>query len=182
VTTTRAQLDRHLRRKPVLGSGVYIAAGAVVFGDVTIGDRSSVWYHAVLRGDINRIEIGHDTNIQDHAVVHLAGHLPCRIGNYVTVGHHAIVHACEVGDETLVGMGSVILDGAVVGNQCIIGAKALVTQNMHIPDGSMILGMPAKVVRPLSSEERNSLRPWAEEYVVNGIYCLEHGINVGSVL
>src|SRR5438552_13914459 len=141
------QLETFLLKKPTLGRGVYIAQGAIVVGDVTIGDYSSVWYNAVLRGDINRIGIGHHTNIQDNAVLHLEDELPCLIGNYVTVGHSAIVHACTVGDETLVGMGSVILDGAVLGRQCLIGAKALVTARTQIPDGSLVLGAPAKVVR-----------------------------------
>jgi carbonic anhydrase/acetyltransferase-like protein (isoleucine patch superfamily) len=174
------QLDTFLRRQPVLGLGVYIARGAVVFGDVTIGDHSSVWYNAVVRGDINRIVIGHHTNIQDLAVIHLADEFPCLIGNWVTVGHSAVVHACTVGDETLIGMGSIILDGAIVGNQCLIGARALVTPGMSIPDGSLVFGAPAKVVRELTPEERGELRYWAEKYVHNAAYCLKNGINVGG--
>ena len=96
----QAQLDTFLRRQPRLGEGVYIARGAVVLGDVTLGDFASVWYNAVLRGDINRIEVGHHTNIQDNAVLHVADEFPCLVGNHVTVGHSAIVHACVVGDET----------------------------------------------------------------------------------
>ena len=122
------QLDKFLRKKPSLGEGVYIATGAMVLGDVTLGEYSSVWYNAVLRGDINRIVVGHHSNIQDNAVLHLADDFPCLIGNYVIVGHSAVIHACTVEDEVLVGMGAVILDGAVVGKQSIIGAKALVTQ------------------------------------------------------
>src|SRR5450759_2587567 len=129
------QLDTFLRQKPKLSKGVYLAKTAVVFGDVTLGAHSSVWYGAVLRGDINRIVVGHHTNIQDNAVLHLADDFPCILGNWVTVGHSAIVHACTVGDETLVGMGAVILDGAVIGKQSIIGARALVTQGMKIPPG-----------------------------------------------
>ena len=170
----RKQLERFLTKQPRLGKGVYIARGAAVLGDVTIGDYSSVWYNAVLRGDINRIVVGHHTNVQDNAVLHLADDFPCIVGNWVTVGHSAIVHACRVGDETLVGMGAVILDGAVIGNQCIIGAKALVTQGMKVPAGSMVLGMPAKVVRPLTREERAGLKWWAEKYVANAAYCLEN--------
>lgn len=176
------QLTRHLRKQPVLGKDVYLAKTAVVLGDVTLGDHSSVWYGAVLRGDIHRIEIGHHTNIQDLAVVHLADDFPCLIGNWVTVGHSAIVHACTVGDETLVGMGACILDGAVVGKQCLIGAKALVTPGTKIPDGSMVLGSPGKVVRALNDQERGQLKYWAEKYVHNAAYCLKHGINVGGAL
>jgi carbonic anhydrase/acetyltransferase-like protein (isoleucine patch superfamily) len=176
----RDLLNIYLRRQPRIGKGVYIAKGAVVVGDVMIGDHSSVWYNAVLRGDINRIELGHHTNIQDNAVVHLAEEFPCIIGNYVTVGHSAVVHACTIDDETLVGMGATILDGAVVGRQCIIGANALVTQGAEIPEGSLVLGSPGRVVRTLTLEQRGSLKTWADKYVVNGAYCLEFGINVGE--
>jgi carbonic anhydrase/acetyltransferase-like protein (isoleucine patch superfamily) len=168
------QLDRFLSQKPKLGKGVYIARGAAVLGDVTLGDYSSVWYNAVLRGDINRIVVGHHSNIQDNAVLHLADEFPCIIGNYVTVGHSAIVHACTVGDETLVGMGAVILDGAVIGRQCLIGARALVTQGAKIPAGSLVLGAPAKVVRALTREERAGLKAWAQKYVENSAYCLKN--------
>ncbi len=177
-----AQFERHLRRQPTLGTGVYLAKTAVVLGDVTLGDHSSVWYGAVLRGDINRIVVGHHTNIQDNAVLHLADDFPCIVGSWVTIGHSAVVHACTVGDECLIGMGSVILDGAEIGAQSIIGAKALVTQGMKVPPGSLVLGTPAKVVRALSAEERAGLRHWAQKYVDNGAYCLKHGINVGAPL
>lgn len=172
------QLDRYLRRTPSLGRKVYIANGAVVLGDVTLGDHASVWYNAVLRGDINRIVVGHHSNIQDNAVLHLADDLPCIVGNYVTVGHSAVVHACTVGNEVLVGMGAVLLDGAVIGEQCIIGARALVTQGTRIPPGSLVVGAPARIVRPLTQRERAGLKGWAEKYVQNAAYCLKHGINV----
>lgn len=127
------QLDKFLRRQPKLGKNVYIAKTAVVIGDVTLGAHTSIMYGAVLRGDINRIVIGHHSNVQDNAVLHLADEHACVLGNWVTVGHGAIVHACQVGDEVLVGMGSVILDGAVIGKQSIVGAKALVTQGTKVP-------------------------------------------------
>lgn len=176
------QLDNFLRKKPSLGEGVYIATGAMVLGDVTLGEYSSVWYNAVLRGDINRIVVGHHSNIQDNAVVHLADDFPCLIGNYVTVGHSAVIHACTVEDEVLVGMGAVILDGAVVGKQSIIGAKALVTQGTRIPPGSMVLGAPAKVVRALTRKERAGLKAWAKKYVGNAAFCLKHRINLSGPL
>lgn len=176
------QLDRFLRRTPTVGADVYIASTAVVLGDVTLGAHSSVWYNAVLRGDINRIVVGEYSNIQDNAVLHLADDFECILGRYVTVGHSAIVHACTVEDECLIGMGATILDGAIIGAQSIVGANALVTQGMVVPPGSMVLGSPAKVVRPLKEVERNSLRAWAEKYVHNAAYCLKHGINVGRVL
>jgi gamma-carbonic anhydrase len=166
------QLNTFVRRQPNIGQGVYIAPGAVVLGDVTLGDYSSVWYNAVLRGDINHIEVGHHSNIQDNCVLHLADEYPCVIGNYVTVGHGAIVHACTVGNEVLVGMGAIILDGAVIGDQTIIGAGALVTQGQGVPAGSMVLGSPATVVRSLNAEERGRLKGFADKYVEVAAYYL----------
>jgi carbonic anhydrase/acetyltransferase-like protein (isoleucine patch superfamily) len=180
VKNTEKRLNRFLGKRPKLGKGVYLAKTAVVLGDVTIGAHSSVWYGAVLRGDINRIVVGHHSNIQDNAVLHLADDYACVIGNWVTIGHGAIVHACTVGDEVLVGMGAVILDGAVVGRQSIIGAKALVTQGMNIPPGSLVLGAPAKVVRQLTPKERGGLKWWAEKYVDGTTYFLKHKINAGA--
>ncbi len=176
------QLDRFLRKAPALGTGVYLASTAVVVGDVTIGEQSSVWYNAVLRGDINFIRVGHHSNIQDNAVVHLADDYPAIIGDYVTVGHSAMIHACVVGNETLVGMGATILDGAVIGEQCLIGAHSLVTPGTAIPAGSLVMGSPARVKRALSATERADLKHWADKYVANGAYCLKHGINVGRPL
>jgi carbonic anhydrase/acetyltransferase-like protein (isoleucine patch superfamily) len=176
------QLDTFLRAKPTLGAGVYIARTAVVLGDVRIGDHASVWYNATVRGDINYIAIGHHSNIQDNAVLHLADEYPCIVGNYVTVGHSAIVHACTVGNEVLVGMGATILDGAVIEDQCLIGAHSLVTPGTRIPAGSMVMGSPAKVVRALRPEERATLKYWADKYVENSAYCLKHGINIGAVM
>jgi carbonic anhydrase/acetyltransferase-like protein (isoleucine patch superfamily) len=176
------QLDTFLRKKPTLGKDVYIAKTGVVLGDVTLGDYSSVWYHAVLRGDINRIVVGKYTNIQDNAVLHLADELPCILGDYVTVGHSAIIHACTVGNECLVGMGAVVLDGAEIGDQCLIGARALVVGGMKVPPGSLVLGSPAKIVKELTPEERANLKYWATKYVDNAAYCLKHGINVGGAM
>lgn len=170
------QLDTFLRKQPRFGQGVYITSRSVVLGDVTLGDHSSVWYNAVLRGDINRIVVGHHSNVQDNAVLHLADDLACVVGNYVTIGHSAIVHACTVGDECLVGMGATILDGAVIGEQSIIGANALVTQYTEVPAGSLVLGSPARIIRSLTLDERQGLKSWAEKYVVNAAYCLQHSI------
>jgi carbonic anhydrase/acetyltransferase-like protein (isoleucine patch superfamily) len=176
------QFETFLRKPPTLGKNVYIAKGAVVFGDVTLGDHSSIWYNAVLRGDINRIVVGDHTNIQDNSVLHLADDYPCIVGNYVTVGHSAIVHACTIGNEVLVGMGATILDGATIADQCLIGANALVTAETQIPAGSLVLGSPAKVARQLTPEERANLKTWAEKYVRYAAYCLENGINVSGPL
>jgi carbonic anhydrase/acetyltransferase-like protein (isoleucine patch superfamily) len=177
-----SQLDQFLAKTPRLGKRVYIAKGAVVIGDVSLGDRSSVWYNAVVRGDINRIVIGAGTNIQDNAVVHLADDYPAILGDYVTVGHSAVVHACTVEDEVLVGMGATILDGSVIGAQSIIGANALVTQGTEIPAGSLVLGSPAKVVRRLTAMERAGLKSWADKYVANAAYCLKRRIQIGKPL
>ena len=176
------RLEKYLKMHPSVDEDVYIAKSAVVLGAVTLGKQSSVWYNAVLRGDIHEIVVGEGSNIQDNAVLHIADDFGCYIGNYVTVGHSAVVHACRVGDETLVGMGATILDGAVVGNQCIIGANALVKQGQKIPDGSMAVGSPARVIRKLSDEDRAGLKSWATKYVANAAYCLKNGINVGGPL
>lgn len=178
----KQQLDRFLLKQPAFGKGVYIAQSAVVLGDVTLGECSSVWCNAVLRGDINRIIVGHHTNIQDNAVLHLADDFSCVLGNYVTVGHSAIVHACTIGDQVLVGMGSTILDGAVVGEQSIIGAGALVTLGTRVPPGSLVLGTPAKVVRELSVPERAELITFAEKYAQLAAYYLEHHIHLSPLL
>ena len=173
------QLRNFLCTRPTLSHGVYIAQTAVVVGDVTLGDASSVWYHAVLRGDINRIVVGHHSNIQDNVVVHLADEFPCFIGNYVSIGHSAIVHACTVSDEVLVGMGATILDGAFIGAQSIVGANSLVPLGMRVPPKSLVVGSPARVVRTLADEECQKLRSLAEKYVSNAAFCLQHRINVG---
>ena len=177
--------DRLLRfwsQSPKVPASAFIAQGAVVIGDVTLGAESSVWFGAVLRADINRIEMGKASNIQDNAVVHLADDFPCLIGDFVTVGHSAILHACTVEDECLIGMGATILDGAVIGAQSIVGAKALVTGGTVIPPGSLVLGSPAKVVKSLSEEERAGIKHWADKYVANARFCLKHGIQVGAPL
>ena len=163
--TVQERLERHFTRPPDIARAEFVAANATVIGDVTLGAHSSVWYGCVLRGDINSIVIGEGTNVQDLAVVHLADDYGVRIGNYTTIGHAAIIHACEIGHECLIGMGATVLDGARIGDRCIVGAHALVTQRFVAPPGSMILGAPAKVVRPLTEQERSGLRPWAEKYV-----------------
>src|SRR5256886_6506627 len=132
------------------------------------------WYNAVVRGDINRIVIGHHTNIQDNSVLHLADEFPCILGDYVTVGHGAIIHACTVGNEVLVGMGSTLLDGVVVGDQSLIGARALLTPRTQIPPGSLVLGAPARVVRELSPSERAGLKGMAEKYVLLASEYMKH--------
>ncbi len=159
---------RFLYIKPRIDPTAYVAAQAVVIGDVRLAAQTSVWPTAVLRGDINFIEIGQGSNIQDGCIVHLADDLPVRVGRWVTVGHRAILHACTVEDECLIGMGATILDGAVIGRNSIVGAHALVTRDTHIPAGSLVMGTPAKVVRELSPEERAGIRAWADHYITLG--------------
>jgi carbonic anhydrase/acetyltransferase-like protein (isoleucine patch superfamily) len=161
----KERLATYLGRTPETGAAAFVAANATVVGAVKLGADSSVFYGCVLRGDINTIEVGEGSNIQDLAMVHLADEHGVKIGKHCTIGHSAIVHACEIGDECLVGMGATILDGAVIGEQCIVGANALVTQRFVAPPGSMILGSPAKVVRALKPEERAGLKKWALKYV-----------------
>lgn len=179
-SSVTARLARFLHRFPVLGRGVFVAPGARLVGDVTLGDHSSVWHNAVLRGDINRVIVGHHTNIQDNAVLHVADEFACQVGHWVTVGHGAIVHACTVGDETLVGMGATILDGAAIGAQSLVGANALVPRGFRAPPGSLILGMPARVVRALTPEERARLKGWAEKYVAAAGHYLAQTLRSGG--
>lgn len=167
-------MQTRLATGPTLHPSAFIVPGATVIGDVTLGAESSVWYSAVLRGDLNRIIIGSQSNIQDGAVVHLADDFPAIVGERVTVGHRATVHACTVDDEVLIGMGAIILDGAEIGACSIIGANALVTTGMKIPPGSLVLGSPGKVVRPLSSDEQNRIKRWALKYVENARIFREH--------
>ncbi len=163
--TVHERLAAHLSKTPDVARALFVAKGATVVGDVTLGAQSSVFYGAVLRGDIARIVVGEGSNIQDNAVVHLADDLDANIGAWCTIGHAAIVHACTIEDECLIGMGATVLDGARIGARSIVGAGAVVTQRMIVPPGSMVLGTPAKVVRALSDEEQRALRGWAEKYV-----------------
>jgi carbonic anhydrase/acetyltransferase-like protein (isoleucine patch superfamily) len=175
-----ARLDRYLQRPPSLHPTAWIAPNATIIGDVTLEEESSVWYGAVLRGDINRIVIGPRSNVQDGSVVHLADDFPTLVGELVTVGHKAILHACTVADEVLIGMGAIVLDGAEIGARSIIGAGALVTGRMKIPPGSLVLGSPAKIVRTLTLDEQAGTRVWAEKYVAVSRAFRERGIGIGS--
>lgn len=156
----------------------YIAEGAIVKGNVKLGKDVGVWYHATIRGDSNSITIGDETNIQDNVVVHTENTHPVTIGNGVTIGHSAVVHGCTIGDNSLIGMGAIILNGAVIGKDCIIGAGALVTQNTHILDGSLAFGNPAKVIRQVTEEEKAANRANALKYVKEAKEDLANSINV----
>lgn len=149
------------------GEGQFIAPNAAVIGDVTLHENASIWFSCVLRGDADRIEIGAGSNIQDGTVMHADPGFPMVVGENVTVGHNAMLHGCHIGDGTLVGINAVVLNGAKVGRGCLIGANALVTEGMEIPDGSMVLGSPAKIVRELDEETQLILRHNADHYVGN---------------
>jgi gamma-carbonic anhydrase len=163
--TLKERLRHHLGRAPDTAKAAFVAANATVVGDVALGRNSSVFYGSVLRGDINQIRVGEGTNIQDNVVIHLADELGAHIGAWCTVGHGAIVHACRIGDECLIGMGATVLDGARIGAQSIVGANSLVPQRFTCPPGSLVYGSPARVVRPLTRAERGGLRAWARKYV-----------------
>jgi carbonic anhydrase/acetyltransferase-like protein (isoleucine patch superfamily) len=159
------RLARYLGQTPDTKEALFVAANATIIGDVVLGKSSSVFYGAVLRGDIQEIRVGEGSNIQDNAVVHLADAHGAHIGAWCTIGHAAIIHACTIEDECLIGMGATVLDGARIGARSIIGANSLVPQRFTCPPGSMVYGSPAKVVRPLTEVEQNGLKAWAEKYV-----------------
>jgi len=165
---------------PEMADDAWIAPGATVVGDVRLGAGASVWFHATVRADVAPVRIGVGTNIQDGAVVHVDADAPCTIGNQCTLGHGAVVHGATLGDHVLVGIRATILSGAVVGNDVLIGAGALVTGGERIPDGVLVLGMPARVVRALSDEEREGLRRSARHYVANAARYRAAGIEDAS--
>jgi carbonic anhydrase/acetyltransferase-like protein (isoleucine patch superfamily) len=150
---------------PRLGSRAFVADGAVLVGDVEVGDDSSVFYNAVLRGDLAPIRIGKRTNIQDNVTVHVSTGVPTVIGDEVTVGHNAVLHACTIDDNVMVGMGAIVMDGAHIKKNCIVGAGAIVTQGKEFPENSLVLGAPAHVVRELTTEEIEGVRGGVDRYV-----------------
>lgn len=151
--------------KPKIGKNVYIDPASQIIGDVKIGDNSSIWPGCVLRGDINKITVGKYTNIQDLSLLHVETDQACVIGDYVTVGHQVTLHACTVKNQALIGIGSILLDGAVVGAKTILGAGSLVTHNQKLKPESLYFGRPAKYVRKLKKSEITGLKKWAERYV-----------------
>jgi carbonic anhydrase/acetyltransferase-like protein (isoleucine patch superfamily) len=159
------RLQRYLDATPDIHPSAFVAPNSTLVGNVCLAEEASVWFNAVLRADIQSIRVGPRSNIQDGCVVHLADDFSTELGEWVTVGHNAVLHACTLEDEVLVGMNAVILDGARIGASSIVGAGALVTGGKVFPSGSLILGSPAKVVRALSREEQIGIRPWAEKYV-----------------
>ncbi|MFL6595972.1 MAG: gamma carbonic anhydrase family protein [Chthoniobacterales bacterium] len=172
--TGHAGMPQRLARGPHIHPSAFVVPNATIVGDVSLGEESSVWYGAVLRGDINRIVIGAQSNVQDNAVIHLSDDYAATLGERVTVGHSAIVHACTIDDEVLVGMGAIILDGAEIGARSIIGANTLVTVGMKVPPGSLVLGSPGRVVRQLADDEQQNISHWARKYVQNAKFYREY--------
>jgi carbonic anhydrase/acetyltransferase-like protein (isoleucine patch superfamily) len=158
------QLDA---QTPDITDSAWVADNAQVIGDVHMAADSSVWFSSVVRGDTATIRIGEGTNIQDGSVLHADVGIPLTIGKHVTVGHMVQLHGCTVGDESLIGIGAIVLNGAKIGKNCLVGAGSLVTEGKEFPDGSMILGSPAKVVRQLTPEQIEGLRRSAQHYVNN---------------
>ncbi len=161
-------IREYKEKKPVIAEDVFLAENCAVIGDVIIGEQASIWYGAVLRGDEGPIEIGKGSNVQDNATVHTGHGFSVKIGENVTVGHNAVIHGCQVGDGTIVGMGAVVLDGAKIGKGCMIAAGALVKAGEVIPDGSLCVGIPAKIVREMDEAAREGLAENAKMYVSLG--------------
>ena len=156
-------------KSPLLGEGAFVAESASVIGDVVIGARSSIWYGAVLRGDVEKIRIGDETSIQDNTVIHVdSSGFSTLVGNRVTVGHSVVLHGCRIGDNALIGIGSIVLNGAEVGAGAMIGAGSVVTPGTKIPAGMLALGSPARVKRPVTDEEKRHVRLGVENYVELG--------------
>lgn len=153
--------------KVTLGNNLYIAPGAQVMGKVILRDNVSVWFNAVIRGDCDLIELGEGSNVQDGSVLHTDYGYPMLIGKGVTIGHKVMLHGCTIGDYSLVGINAVILNGAKIGHHCVIGANALVTEGMEIPDYSLVMGSPAKVVKKVSEEQGLMLEKSADHYQHN---------------
>jgi carbonic anhydrase/acetyltransferase-like protein (isoleucine patch superfamily) len=152
---------------PRVAETAWVADNAQVVGDVDVGSDASIWFGVTVRGDTDTISIGEGTNVQDGSVLHADHGVPLTIGRRVTVGHQVMLHGCQIGDESLIGIGAVVLNGARIGRHCLVGAGALVTEGKEFPDGSMILGSPAKVVRQLTPEQIEGLRMSAAHYIEN---------------
>ena len=152
---------------PHMADSAWVADSAQVMGNISLAADTSVWFGAVLRGDTETIDIGEGSNIQDACVLHADVGFPLTVGKHVTVGHQVMLHGCTIGDESLIGIGAIVLNGAKIGKNCLVGAGALVTEGKEFPDGSMILGSPAKAVRVLSPEQIAGLRRSAQHYVEN---------------
>lgn len=153
---------------PRIHASAYIAEGAMIIGDVSIGENSSVWFNCVLRGDVDRIEVGARTNIQDGAVVHMDKNYPAIIGDDVTIGHGAIIHGCTIEEGAMISMGAIILTGAKIGARGIVGAGAVVREGQEIPAESLVVGIPARIRRDVTAEELERMRHGKDDYVMRG--------------
>jgi len=151
--------------KPEIDETVFVAESADIIGDIIINKNSSIWYNVVIRGDEQPIRVGENTNIQDGCVVHTGWDIPTEIGNNVTIGHKALIHGCKIGDNTLIGMGSIVLDNAEVGEFVLLGAGSLVPPGKKIPSGVLAMGSPAKVIRELTDKEKESIKKSALDYI-----------------
>ena len=160
-----ASLIKYKGKTPQVGERVFLAEGACLVGDVSVGDDSSVFYNAVLRGDLAEIKIGKRTNIQDNVSIHVSTGVGVNIGDEVTVGHGAVLHGCTIEDNVLVGMGAIIMDGALIMKNCIVGAGALVTAGKNFPEGSLVMGSPAHIVRTLTADEIKNVKIGVEHYL-----------------
>jgi carbonic anhydrase/acetyltransferase-like protein (isoleucine patch superfamily) len=160
------QLDDH---SPQIDPTAWVADTAQVMGAISLAAHTSVWFGAVLRGDTETIQIGEGSNVQDLAVIHADIGLPVVVGKHVTVGHQVMLHGCTIGDESLIGIGAVVLNGARIGRHCVVGAGSVVTEGKEFPDGSLIMGTPAKVVRQLTPEQIEGLRMSAKHYIQNAL-------------
>ncbi len=152
---------------PTIADSAWVADSAQVIGDVVLAEDASVWFGVVIRGDTASIKVGRGSNIQDHSVLHADTGMPLTLGEGVTVGHKVMLHGCTVGDYSLIGIGAVVLNGAKIGKGCLVGAGSLVTEGKEFPDGAMIIGSPARVVRQLTAEQQEGLRQGALHYVAN---------------
>ena len=152
---------------PQIADSAWVADSAQVMGEVSVAADASIWFGTVVRGDTSTITIGEGSNVQDASVLHADLGMPLVIGRHVTVGHQVMLHGCTIGDETLIGIGAIVLNGAKIGKNCLVGAGALVTEGKEFPDGTMILGSPARAVKQLSAEQMQSLRTSAQHYIDN---------------
>lgn len=152
-------------KKPTIAENVFVAPTSAVIGDVVVSEGVSIWFNAVLRGDNDTIFIGEGSNVQDGCILHVDEGVPINVGKRVTIGHKVMLHGCEIGDDSLIGMNAVVLNNAVIGKNCLIGANALVTEGMEVPDSSLVLGSPAKIIKPISDAALEMMKAGAQSYI-----------------
>ncbi len=162
---------------PKIHASVFVAPGAMIIGDVTIGEESSIWFNCVLRGDLEPIRIGCRTNVQDGSVIHMDKEIPCLIGDDVTIGHGAILHSCTIGNEALIGMGAILLTGSVIGERAIVAAGTVVREGQEIPAGTLAMGVPAVVRREATEAELERVQRGKDDYVLRGKLMQEAGVS-----